>query len=58
MMADIKQVCDDWLQNNNLAEDDGDDENDEDFKEEESLEKAGPLKKRTQVGRRKLIRDD
>ena len=58
MMVPIKQLCDEWLEQNGLAEDDGDDENDEDFKEEESLKKAEPLKKRNQAGRKKIVRVD
>ena len=42
MMGPIKQLCDEWLDKNGLAEDDGDDENDEDFEEEESLKKLNP----------------
>ena len=57
-MGPIKQLCDEWLEQNVLAEDDGDDENDEDFKEEEILKKAEPLKKKTQAGRRKIVRVD
>ena len=58
MMGSIKQLCDEWLEQNGLAEDDGDDENDEDFEEEESLKKAEPLKKRNQAGRKKIVRVD
>ena len=58
MMGPIKQLCDEWLEQNGLAEDDGDDENDEDFKEEESPQKAEPLKKRSRVGRKKIVRVD
>ena len=55
MLGSIKQLCDEWLQQNGLAENDGDDENDEDFEEVESVKKAEPLKKRTQAGRRKIV---
>lgn len=58
MMSLIKQLCDEWLEQNGLAEDDGDDEDDEDFEEEPSVKKAEPLKKRTQAGRRKIVRVD
>ena len=58
MLGSIKQLCDEWLEQNGLAEDDGDDENDEDFEEVESVKKAEPLKKRTQAGRRKIVRFD
>ena len=58
MMGPIKLICDKWLQENNLAEDDGDDEKDENFEEEESHEKAEPLKKRNQAGRKKIVRVD
>ena len=47
MLGSIKQLCDEWLEQNDLAEDDGDDEDDEDFEEEESVKKAEPLKRKS-----------
>ena len=58
MMGPIKQLCDEWLEQNGLAEDDGDDEDDENFEEEPSVKKAEPLKKRSRVGRKKIVRVD
>ena len=58
MMGPIKQLCDEWLEQNGLAEDDGDDENDEDFEEEESVKKAEPLKRKSGAGRKKIVRAD
>ena len=58
MLGSIKQLCDEWLEQNGLAEDDGDDENDEDFEEVESLKKAEPLKRKSQAGRKKIVRAD
>ena len=58
MLGSIKQLCDEWLEQNDLAEDDGDDENDENFEEEESVKKAEPLQKKRGGGRKKIVRAD
>ena len=59
MMGPIKLICDKWLEENDLAEDDGDDKKDENFEEEEeSNQKADNLKRKSQVGRKKQVRDN